>query len=79
LEIFFSYIRGMACANEHPSALEFKYRLRWYIFGKHSEAVFNQNKNTEGTLEPNLLKPLEGATTSDNVDDDMEHQVVLLA
>jgi hypothetical protein len=51
----------MAGTNEHPSA--------------HSEAVFMQNKNTEGTLKPNLLKPLEGATTSDNVDDNMEHQV----
>jgi hypothetical protein len=51
----------MAGTNEHPSA--------------HSEAVFLQNKNTQGTLEPNLLKPLEGAITSDNVDDNMEHQV----
>jgi hypothetical protein len=51
----------MAGTNEHPSA--------------HSEAVFMQNKNTKGTLKPNLLKPLEGATTSDNVDDNMEHQV----
>jgi hypothetical protein len=28
LENFFSYIRGMGGANEHPSPLDIKYRLR---------------------------------------------------
>lgn len=34
LENFFSYIRGMGGPNDHPSPLDFKYRLRWYILGK---------------------------------------------
>jgi hypothetical protein len=37
----------MGGANDHPSPLEFQYRLRWLILGKHSAAVFTQNKNTE--------------------------------
>jgi hypothetical protein len=59
LENFFSYIRGMGDANDHPSPLEFQYRLRWFILGKHSAAVFTQNKNTEENHKPCLLQPLE--------------------
>jgi hypothetical protein len=49
----------MGGANDHPSPLEFQYRLRWFILGKHSAAVFRQNKNTEENHEPCLLQPLE--------------------
>jgi hypothetical protein len=55
--------KGMGGANDHPSPLEFQYRLRWFILGKHSAAVFrqnkNKNKNTEENHEPCLLQPLE--------------------
>nr|CAH7712823.1 unnamed protein product [Callosobruchus chinensis] len=59
LENVFSYIRGTGGANDHPSPLEFRYRLRWYILGKNSAAIFTSNTNTEDTLEPCLLKALE--------------------
>ncbi|VEN43569.1 unnamed protein product [Callosobruchus maculatus] len=59
LENFFSYIRGIGGANDHPSPLEFRYRLRWYILGKNSATIFTLNTNTEDTLEPCLLKALE--------------------
>jgi hypothetical protein len=49
----------MGGANDHPSPLEFQYRLRWFILGKHSAEVFRQNKNTEENHEPCLLQPLE--------------------
>lgn len=31
------------------------FSLRWYILGKHSDLVFTENNNTEGSLEVNLL------------------------
>ncbi|CAH1955417.1 unnamed protein product [Acanthoscelides obtectus] len=45
LENFFSYIRGMGGANDHHSPLDFKYRLRWYILGKNSSAIFTECRN----------------------------------
>nr|CAH7713705.1 unnamed protein product [Callosobruchus chinensis] len=54
LENFFSYIRGMGGANDHPSPLDFKYRLRWYILGKHSAAIFTESRNTIESSEPCL-------------------------
>lgn len=67
LENFFSYIRGMGGANDHPTPLDFKYRLRWYILGKHSAALFVQSKNTEDVSEPCLLNPLKGSDSDECV------------
>lgn len=55
LENFFSYIRGMGGANDHPSPMDFTYRLRWYILGKKSSAVFTEMRNTLETEESCLL------------------------
>lgn len=62
VENFFSYIRGMGGQNDHPNPLDFKYRLKWYILGKNSTAVFTENKNTEDTTDQCLLQPLEVVT-----------------
>lgn len=59
LENFFSYIRGMGATNDHPTPIDIKYRLRWYILGKHSLAIFSLNKNTEESTEACLLEPLQ--------------------
>lgn len=58
LSNFFSYIRGMGGQNDHPTPLDFKYRLRWYLLGKHSAAIFSQNKNTKDDNEPSLVNPI---------------------
>ncbi|EFN72296.1 Transposable element P transposase, partial [Camponotus floridanus] len=47
LKNFFAYIRAMGSCKDHPSGYEFRYRLRWYVLGKHSHAVFTMNRNTE--------------------------------
>lgn len=47
VEIFFSYIRGIGAQNTRPSALQFKYRLRWYILGKHCRDLIFTNNNTQ--------------------------------
>ncbi|CAI6355939.1 unnamed protein product [Macrosiphum euphorbiae] len=47
LENCFSFLRLMGAANTHSTPLNFRYRLRWYILGKHSNAVFTSNRNTE--------------------------------
>lgn len=51
----------MGGSSDHPSLLDLKYRLRWFILGKHSSAVFTENTNTEDTEEKCLLKPIESA------------------
>lgn len=63
LENFFAYIRGMGGPNDHPSPLEFKYRLRWYILGKNSSAIFTENRNTLESSESCLINVLEELST----------------
>lgn len=46
IENLFSYIRSMGIGHNHPSALNFQYRLRWYILGKHSGNLLDK-RNTE--------------------------------
>ncbi|KAJ8886453.1 hypothetical protein PR048_012664, partial [Dryococelus australis] len=46
LENIFSYIRSMGCANDLPTLIDFKYRMRWYILGKYSTTVYTRNCNT---------------------------------
>lgn len=55
----------MGHSNDHPSPLEFKYRLRWFVLGKKSDAVFTEKLNTEEHGEPNLLTPLEDTSGQD--------------
>lgn len=31
---FFSYTEGLGIAQDRPTAMDFKYRLEWYILGK---------------------------------------------
>lgn len=47
LENFFSYIRSMGSGYDHPTPVEVKNRLKWYILGKHSEHVLSERRNTE--------------------------------
>ena len=55
LENFFSYIRAMGAGHDKPSALQFKYRLRWYILGKHSKDMLIEKCNTEDDEDPSLI------------------------
>lgn len=47
LENFFSYIRSMGSGYDHPTPVEIKNRLKWYILGKHSEHVLSEGRNIE--------------------------------
>lgn len=47
VENFFSYIRGMGATNDHPSPVDFRNRLKWYILGKHSTHAISVRSNTE--------------------------------
>ncbi|XP_036148853.1 uncharacterized protein LOC105834939 isoform X2 [Monomorium pharaonis] len=47
LENLFSYLRSMGATNDQPSALNFQYRLRWYILRKHSADILPEKRNTE--------------------------------
>ena len=46
IENVFGYLRAMGGQDVRPSALQFKYRLKWYILGKHSRDIFCKNGNT---------------------------------
>ena len=37
LENFFSYLRSMGASHDHPTPVELRHRLKWYILGKQSE------------------------------------------
>lgn len=47
IENFFSYIRRMGAGHDKPCALQFRYRLKWYILGKHCADMFIESANTE--------------------------------
>nr|CAH7725047.1 unnamed protein product [Callosobruchus chinensis] len=67
LENFFSYIRGMGGPNEHPSPIDFKYRLRWYILGKNSSAIFTENRNTMETDDSCLISVLQEGKQAEEI------------
>lgn len=55
VENFSSYIRGMGSGHDKPSALQFMYRLKWYILGKHCRDMFVSKANTEEDLDTTLV------------------------
>jgi hypothetical protein len=64
LENFFAYIRAMGSCKDHPSGYEFRYRLRWYILGKHSHAVFSVNRNAEEDVDASCISSISCETPS---------------
>ncbi|XP_011861392.1 PREDICTED: uncharacterized protein LOC105558377, partial [Vollenhovia emeryi] len=66
LENFFSYLRGMGSTKDHPSAYDFRYRIRWYVLGKHSQAVFTLNRNTEEDMDTTCMSSSTVSTTTRN-------------
>lgn len=46
VENLFAYIRATGACNDRPTALDLRYRFRWYILGKHSTNVFTEGSNT---------------------------------
>jgi len=55
LENFFSYLRAMEAANDHPSPVKVQYRLKRYISSKHSAQCISARENTEGDSSADLL------------------------
>lgn len=49
----------MGATNDHPTLLDVKYRLGWYVLEKHSSAIFPMNKNTEDSTDNCPLEPLQ--------------------
>ena len=64
VENFFSYIRSMGATHDHPSALNFKHRIRLYILGKHSTDLFTCGMNTEGNDSEEKIVHMEDAIIS---------------
>lgn len=49
------------------------YSLRWYILGKHSDLVFTENTNTEGSLETSLLTLDDHECLTSQIFNDVQH------
>lgn len=60
LENLFSFLRSIGCANDHPTPLDFKYRLKRYILGKHSRYALSNECNVQENKsnEPIFVSPL---------------------
>jgi len=83
IENLFGYIRAMAGSNDIPTPLEFRYRLRWYILGKHASHVITDHTNTaqniqdkqEYCLTSNIdfgFENEESAHSNDEADEEVE-------
>lgn len=48
LENLFSYLRMMGGGYDHPTPVEIRNRLKWYILGKHSGYTISSGTNTCG-------------------------------
>lgn len=68
IENLFSYIRHMGGTNDHPSPVEWQYRLKSYILGKHAEETLSRNQNTENdTSSVNFMSIEEISSNSSNL------------
>lgn len=56
---FFSYIRAVGSGYDKPSALQFKYRLRWYVLGKHYADMISESTNTENDEDLSLIDSVD--------------------
>ena len=70
LENFFGYIRSMGALNVRPSALQFKYRLRWYLLAKHSQDLIVNNHNSEEDADESFVTISDGVGLPNSRDDD---------
>lgn len=48
LEQLFSNLRSKGGSNDHPNALDFQHRLKWYILGKCNEDILTGNTQING-------------------------------
>lgn len=72
----------MGHSFDHPGPLQFIYRLKKYILGKHSSAVFSVHKNTEddvmtNNLSTELLKNKNNNKINKTVDSHETEDVIL--
>lgn len=51
-------------AKKFKNPLDFQHRLKWYIMGKHSGAIFTEKRNTRDSNESCLLNILEEQSNS---------------
>jgi len=86
IENFFSYIRSMGAEHNHPTPVEIRNRLKWYILGKHSGHVLSPAAHTEGDCSSSILIDIEDvhskntAETSLNLweDEDVFEEEILM-
>lgn len=51
LEHFFSFVRSLGATYDHPNALDFRFRLKRYILGKHSNDLLSSKSNVGNDIE----------------------------
>ena len=58
LESFFGIIRAIGGLHDHPTALEFKFRLRNYLLGRN-ETILSQATNVLPSESANIFKDID--------------------
>lgn len=84
LEIFFSFIRSIGYAYDHPTSLDFKYRLKRYILGKHSRYALSnkcnvqESKSNESIFASSLSCDVEESVLTDMLASYVDEQVTTI-
>lgn len=64
LENLFSYLRSMGAGYDHPTPVEIRNRLKWYILGKHSGHVLSSGANTEGDCRSSMFVDIKNVRST---------------
>lgn len=59
LENFFAYLRSMGGSYDHPTPVELRNRVKWYILGRHSGHFLSPQENTMGDSNSTMFIDLE--------------------
>ena len=57
----------MGASHDKPSALQFKYRLKWYILGKHSTDMLIEKCNIEEDEDTTLIDMQDAQDVQQNL------------
>lgn len=69
LENFFAYIKGSS--KNHSSPYDFIYKIRWYILGKNTQAVFTLNRNTDEYVDSTYISSSTDGITNQGAEEQL--------
>jgi len=73
IENFFSYLRSMGAGHDHPTPVEIRNRLKWYILGKHSGHVLSPGVHNEGDCSSSMLIDIEDVYSNNTAETSLNY------